>query len=129
MYELVDILQIPHKLVMPQRTICTGLEALCILLKRLAYPCRYTDMVPCFGRNPTEICLIFNTLLDHLHTTHSHRLISWQQPMLQQNKLQSYADAIHLKGAPLENCFGFIDGTVRRITRPQRDQRTVYNGH
>ena len=33
------------------------------------------------------------------------------------------------KGAPLDNCFGFIDGTVRPICRPNRGQRTVYNGH
>ena len=26
--------------------------------------------------------------------------------------LQEYADAIHAKGAPLNNCFGFIDGIV-----------------
>ena len=32
-------------------------------------------------------------------------------------------------GAPLENCFGFIDGTVRPICRPGQNQRVVYNGH
>ena len=26
-------------------------------------------------------------------------------------------------------CFGFIDGTVRPISRPEEDQRLVYNGH
>ena len=33
------------------------------------------------------------------------------------------------KGAPLENCFGFVDGTVRPICRPNENQSTVYNGH
>ena len=33
------------------------------------------------------------------------------------------------KGSPLENCFGFIDGTVRLISRPGQLQRIVYNGH
>ena len=50
-------LQIPDKIVCSQRSVCDGMEAMCILLKRLAYPCRYTDMVPRFGRNPTELCL------------------------------------------------------------------------
>jgi hypothetical protein len=28
-----------------------------------------------------------------------------------------------------DNCFGFIDGTVRPICRPKQNQKTVYNGH
>ena len=43
--------------------------------------------------------------------------------------LQTYADAIRMKGSALPNCFGFIDGTVRPICRPQENQRIVYNGH
>ena len=43
--------------------------------------------------------------------------------------LQEYADVIQAKGASLNNCFGFIDGTVRPICRPGRHQRIVYNGH
>ena len=33
------------------------------------------------------------------------------------------------KGAPLDNCFGFVDGTVRPNTRPRENQRVLYNGH
>ena len=29
----------------------------------------------------------------------------------------------------MDNCWGFIDGTVRPICRPSRNQRVVYNGH
>ena len=29
----------------------------------------------------------------------------------------------------LRNCFGFVDGTVRPISRPDENQRVVYNGH
>ena len=32
-------------------------------------------------------------------------------------------------GAPLNNCFGFIDGIVRPIARPGTNQRILYNGH
>ena len=39
------------------------------------------------------------------------------------------ARAIHEKGLPLEGCFGFIDGTVRPISRPVFGQESVYNGH
>ena len=29
----------------------------------------------------------------------------------------------------MSNCWGFVDGTVRPISRPGRDQRVAYNGH
>ena len=43
--------------------------------------------------------------------------------------MQTYADCIQQMGAPLDNCFGFIDGTVRPIARPGMNQRVLYNGH
>ena len=43
--------------------------------------------------------------------------------------IASYASAIHNHGTPLENCCGFIDGTVRRIARLKKNQRNMYNGH
>ena len=39
------------------------------------------------------------------------------------------SDAVAVKGAALNNCFGFIDGTVRPICRPGEQQRILYNGH
>ena len=43
--------------------------------------------------------------------------------------MEMYAAAITATGAPLQNCFGFIDGTVRPIARPVDNQRILYNGH
>ena len=126
---LADALHLSEKVVCTQGTVCDKIEGLCILLKRLSYPCRLTDMVPLFGRNPTEICLIFNNVLDFIYDSFHHLLNSWNQTMLQPINLSSYADAIHKKGAPLENCFGFVDGTVIRISRPKSNQNVVYNGH
>lgn len=36
---------------------------------------------------------------------------------------------MHQKGAALDNCFGFVDGTVKAICRPGQMQKTVYNGY
>lgn len=126
---LKQLLGVPDKITCRQGTTCSGEEALFILLKRFAYPCRYSDMVSRFGRNPSELCLIYNEELDLVYEQHHHRLESWNQPFLTSEVLQSYADAIHHKGAPLQNCFGFVDGTVRQIARPKYNQRTMYNGH
>ena len=127
--ELLECLGVPEKITCEQRTVCGGMEGLCILLKRLSYPCRYTGMVPRFGRNPTELCLIFNRIVDFTYDNHHHRLRRWDQFFLQPNQLNRYAEAVHQQGAPLSNCFGFIDGTVRGIARPQENQRVMYNGH
>ena len=43
-YDLKHVLNIPEKIVTCQRTVISGVDALCILLKRLACPYRYTDM-------------------------------------------------------------------------------------
>lgn len=126
---LLECLGIPEKIICEQRTVCGGKEALCVLLKRLSYPCRYADMVPRFGRNPTELSLIFNRIVDFIYKHHHHRLQSWDQFLLQPDQLHIYAQAVYQQGAPLSNCFGFIDGTVRGIARPQENQRVMYNGH
>ena len=43
--------------------------------------------------------------------------------------MEIYNNAITAKGSPLDNCFGFIDGTVRPISKPGQNQHVVYNGH
>ena len=53
----------------------------------------------------------------------------WNNTLLNPPLLESYARSIDSKGSPLPNCFGFIDGTVRPICRPEQNQRVVYNGH
>ena len=40
-----EVLQIPDTITCSQRFVCDGLEGLCMLLKRLSYPCRNGDMI------------------------------------------------------------------------------------
>ena len=47
---LAEALQIPNEFTCEQRSVIPGIEGLCMLLKRLAYPCRHVDMLPRFGR-------------------------------------------------------------------------------
>ena len=124
---LLKCLMFPDKITCQQQTICSGMKCLYILLKRLAYACRYTDIAPHFGRNPSEICFIFNKLVEYIYVNHNHRLCSWDQPFLQPDTLHSNAEAIHQHGAPLTNCFGFIDGTLHPTARPKYNQRVLNN--
>ena len=126
---LRDILQIPAIIECEQRSVCDGVEGLCILLRRLSYPCRYGDMLQRFAKPVPILCMVANKLFDHIYNHHGYRVTEWNHDILAPVKLQTYVDAITAKGAPLENCFGFVDGTVRPISRPGANQRLVYNGH
>ena len=85
--ELQNALRIPNNfIVSSQQTKCTGFEAMCILLKRLAYPCRYTDMVSAFGRSKHELCLIFSAIQDFVYDEHKHLLIIMEATLPQSAK-------------------------------------------
>ena len=66
--------------------------------------------------------------MNYIYENHQQRLTNWNQTFLNPAKLEEYAQAISDRGAALKNCFGFIDGTVRPICRPDQNQRVVYNG-
>ena len=104
-----------------------------MLLKRLAYPCRYSDMIARFGRPVPELCMITNRVMDAhdmMHyDAHGHRITQWNDTILNPGLLEQYATVITEKGEALDNCFGFVDGTVRPISKPGDMQRIVYNGH
>ena len=125
---LLNALRIPASCKCPQGTVCSRLEELWLLLNRLAYPCRYFDLISTFGRPVPELCMMANTVLDWVFNEHGFRLTSWNQPFLTPTCLQEYARAITRQGSPLTNCFGFTDGTVRPICRSGEKQRIVYNG-
>ena len=67
--------------------------------------------------------------MDKVFEMHSYRILHWNPIILNPQSLVTCGQAIDAKGTPLENCFGFIDGTVRPICRPRKNQRIVYNGH
>ena len=92
------------------------MEGLRILLKRLAYSHRYSDMIPRFGLPVLEKKMT-NVFLDWIYSEHSHHLTDFNQPFLSRASLRTYADEIHQKGAALNNCWGLTDGTVHPICR------------
>ena len=67
--------------------------------------------------------------MNHIYHNFCHLLTDFNLPFLQPRELDIYCEVIHAKGAALRNCFGFVDGTVRPISRPGKGQRVVYNGH
>ena len=59
---LVRALSLPPEYHCEQGTKVAGIEALMILLRRLAYPNRLSDLVTIFGRSEPELSLIFNSV-------------------------------------------------------------------
>ena len=104
-FNLKVVLHFPEEIITYNRLTVDATEAICILLKRVAYPCRYLDMVPRFARPVSEMCVICNTVMRNLYEHWSFLLTFFDRELLSPASLQKYADAIHAKGAPLTNCW------------------------
>lgn len=120
-----------------ERTAATAIEALCVLLYRLAVPARWHDLSGFFGRSASGLSNIFLHLLNNLDSRYEN-LAAFSSGIVSE-RLAVYADAIFVAGAPYPNVWCFIDGTVRGVCRPQPrkvcgkrkylTQQSVYNGH
>ena len=121
-------LQIPERFVLPNRCVEDGIQSLCIFVARLAYPNRLSHLEHLFNRPQTTISLIIQAVLDFIYDNFHQKINVWNRPSLT-NRFQQFADAVHRKGAPLRNCVGFVDGTVRPLCRPTYFQRACYSGH
>ncbi|XP_064643071.1 uncharacterized protein LOC135497238 [Lineus longissimus] len=130
--QLLDSLAIPRVYKCPHGCIVSGHDGLCMLLRRLVYPNRLVDLEKEFGRPKSVLSEIITTVHEDIysrfHTKFSQLEQSWmgQTP---RDKLQEFANAVHEKGAPLTNCWGFIDGTPRQICRPKYNQKVCFSGH
>ena len=71
---------------------------------------------------------MFNKTLDIIYSQWNHLLCNFNQNWLSRRSLETYCEKIHAKDTPLDNYWGFVDGTVRQMCRPSRNQKIVY-GH
>ena len=126
---VAEALHIPPSFKLRQGSIVSGMEGLCILLRRLAYLCRFGDMVPRFGKPVPVLSMVTYIVIDYIYTIHGHRITRWNDELLYPLALDTYARSVYPKGAALRNCFGFVDGTVRPIARPDKHHRKMYNEH
>ena len=128
-YTLLHTFRLPEVIRCCNGVVINSVEALCICLKRFAYLCRYADLIPRFYRPVPQLRMAANFITEIIYYRYCYLLTELDQPWLSPQNLQTYARAIHNSGAALDSCWGFVDGTVRPICRPGRNQRVVYNGH
>ena len=105
---MIDIFDLPEKITCPNRFFVYREEAVCMMLKRFAYPCRYEDLVARFGRPVPQISMVVSRMVDIMYEKYGHLLSSLHQAWLTPAKLHEFARIIHDKGAALENYWGFI---------------------
>jgi hypothetical protein len=127
-HEIVVALQMPDIIVLDNGSKVHCVEALCVTLRRLSYPCRYFDLMDIFGRSVSMISRIFNSTIRLIYRQWRHRLF-WDPIRLNPGKLEEFHLAIRQQNAPCLTSFGFIDGTVRAVCRPVDNQEQIYNGH
>ncbi|KAH9100329.1 hypothetical protein LEN26_015963 [Aphanomyces euteiches] len=126
---LAGLLEIPDPFVTSCCYKAEAVEALCIMLNRLVWPHRLGSTLNTFDRSREELSAIANETMNHVYSRFGH-LLQWDEERLDSHWMKACAQAIHAKGAPLDTCIGFIDGTVRGICRPGKDvQKTAYNCH
>lgn len=128
---LCHALRLPDTMASRNRTQWSGEEGLCILLRRLAYPCRLKEMMKWTGRGQSELSIIINDTLDFIYAKWSGHLLNLDQPWLTNECLESLCEAVAGKAPVTKPLFiwGFIDGTPRPVCRPKIAQRLFYSGH
>ncbi|EDO28223.1 predicted protein [Nematostella vectensis] len=73
---LAETLGLPDFFKCTQRTVAGKIEGLCLVLRRMAYPCRLGDLIPVFGRPVPELSMIANCVLEEIYDLHAHRTTS-----------------------------------------------------
>lgn len=112
---MLELLMVPAIIRTECGFVVSGREALCVLLYRLAFPCRLKDMRLVFGLSESCICETFNWMLHFMDFKWGFLLSLDVQRLVP--KLRTFAEAVYNKGCPLTHCWAFIDGTVRGIAR------------
>ena len=128
---LVTALQLPYEIEcgVYNDLRVSSVEALCVILKGLAFPCRYSDMMPRFGRPVPQLSMICNETIHWLGSRWGFKLSDLNQQWLTPQNLMCFSNSIYEKGAALNNVWGFVDCTWRGIASPVQNQRVTYNGH
>ena len=116
---LTDGLGIPETIQCEQGSTCDGLEGLC-----LSFPCRYADMILQFAEPVPVLSMVMNAVLNIIYATHTPRITRWNHDILDPDQMKMYAPAITARGAPLQNCFGFIDH--KRVHALKFQSKSIY---
>lgn len=128
-HHLIALLGFPPVFRTASRLCMSALEAFCLLTYRLSHTSRWLDIALLFPRSQSALSLLFREVLDFMFYSWKHLLL-FDHVRLTPAYLRTMADTISEAAGPegLDDCWGFIDGTHVRISRPSEDQNEMYSG-
>ena len=95
-------LRIPDEFVLENGIRLSGMNCMCILLRRLSYPNSLVDLEQLFDRPKTTLSMAVSSIVDYIYGECNHTLTDLNQAWLK-NRLQMYADVVHAKsGTPVQ---------------------------
>ena len=100
-----------------ERDSFTMMKGLCILLRRLVFPCRWMDVVWLFGRSASSLSRIFHYMLQFITNNYNH-LFAFNVDRFR-HRLTSWAQIVRVQCPDAYmNVVLFLDGTMRPMCRP-----------
>jgi hypothetical protein len=121
--QIVKLLYLPTEIKTPSQHCLTGHEAFFLLLVKLAW-LQWNKTPPLFyGHSTTTISEATNLILMYIYRHWDFLLDDFASPLskdhLSLEQLALFAKKISNKVAPLPQCWGFIDCTIRQICCPK----------
>jgi hypothetical protein len=127
-YLLAEVLDLPEDISCSENQIKEDrATALCMLLRRLAYPCRLGDMEMEFGWETSQISRITRLTAAYIWDCWKH-LLHFDAERLTPEALSRFAATFVAKGCPVPSIAAIIYGTLKKVARPSLNQRTLFNG-
>lgn len=126
--KLYQLFRMPPDWVFRSRHRCPGIVGFCIFLRRLSFPSTLHSISDFCGYGEQIISCVFNACINHIFDFMAE-CIHFDSNYITLARMVRCARSVFEKGAPLKGCWGFIDGTVRPVSRPIYDQEAIYNGH
>ncbi|KAE9169870.1 hypothetical protein PF002_g30239 [Phytophthora fragariae] len=130
-------LRLPECIITDARDRVSCYEALAMLLKRLAFPCRLSSLRKSFGRSEGVCCRVTLCVASLIMDRWNDLLFFSDSTFVR--RLEQYKSAVKAaSGSIVEGVALFIDGTKHFICRPsprpngprgENLQKAVYNGH
>jgi len=100
-------------------------EAICLILCRLSYPCRWFDLQNQFGRHVSALSRIFYHTMDLILQRVKQQVLFYSLTM---DDVQSFVAAFAARGVPeVIRLFSVIDVKKHQTCMPGEHQRSVYS--
>lgn len=115
---LTELLQIEVSIGEPNYRV-TPIECMCIVLRRLASPARWSDLEETFGRSTSATSTIFYATVEMIMSNWGVLLTEWRGPFMRQRAAMC-ASSIEQSGAFLDRCAEFTAGLPQLRGRRRR---------